>query len=42
MQDFDLGSGVAESHGGGIKIVAEYEIRDSELQVVEEEKQPWH
>ena len=25
-----------------MKIVAEYEIRESEVEVVEEEKQPWH
>ena len=37
-----LGSGTAESHGGAMKIVAEYEIRESEVEVVEEEKQPWH
>ena len=42
VQDFDLGSGTAESHGGAMKIVAEYEIRESEVEVVEEEKQPWH
>ena len=42
VQDFDLGSGTAESHGGKMKIVAEYEIRESEVEVVEEEKQPWH
>ena len=42
MQDFDLGSGTAESHGGAMKIVAEYEILESEVEVVEEEKQPWH
>ena len=40
VQDFDLGSGAAESHGGAMKIVAEYEIRKSEVEVVEEEKQP--
>ena len=27
---------------GAMKIVAEYEIRESEVEVVEEEKQPWH
>ena len=37
VQDFNLGSGTAESHGG----VAEYEICESEVEVVEEEKQPW-
>ena len=42
VQDFDLSSGTAESHGGAIKIVIEYEIRESEVEVVEEEKQPWH
>ena len=42
VQDFDLGSGTAESHGGAMEIVAEYEIRESEVEVVEEEKQPWH
>ena len=42
MQDFDLGSGTAEGRGGAIKIVAEYEIRESEVEVVEEEKQLWH
>ena len=42
VQDFDLGSGTAESHGRAMKIVAEYEIRESEVEVVEEEKQPWH
>ena len=42
VQDFDLGSGAAESHGGAIKIVAEYEISESEMEVAEEEKQPWH
>ena len=48
MQDFDLDSGTAESHGGGgggggaMKIVAEYEIRESQVEVVKEEKQPWH
>ena len=42
VQDFDLGSGTAESHRGAMKIVAEYEIRESEVEVVEEEKQPWH
>ena len=42
VQDFDLGSGTVESHGGAMKIVAEYEIRESEVEVVEEEKQPWH
>ena len=42
VQDFDLSSGTAESHGGAMKIVAEYEIRESEVEVVEEEKQPWH
>ena len=42
VQDFDPGFGTAESHGGAIKIVAEYEIRESEVEVVEEEKQPWH
>ena len=40
MQDFDLGSDTANSHGGAMKIVAEYEIRESEVEVVEEEKQP--
>ena len=39
---FDLVSGMAESHGEAIKIVAEYEIRESEVEVVDEEKQPWH
>ena len=38
----DLGSGTAESRGGAMKIVAEYEIRESEVEVLEEEKQPWH
>ena len=42
VQDFDLGSGTAVSHRGAMKIVAEYEIRESEVEVVEEEKQPWH
>ena len=42
VQDFDLGSGTAESHREEMKIVAEYEIRESEVEVVEEEKQPWH
>ena len=42
VQDFDLGSGMAESHGRAMKIVAEYKIRESEVEVVEEEKQPWH
>ena len=42
VQDFDLGSGTAESHGGAIKMVAEYEICESEVEVVEEENQPWH
>ena len=42
VQDFDLGPGTAESHRGAMKIVAEYEIRESEVEVVEEEKQPWH
>ena len=42
VQDFDLGSGSAESYGGAMKIVTEYEIRESEVEVVEEEKQPWH
>ena len=42
VQDFDLGSGTAENHGGAMKIVAEYEIRESEVEVVEEEKQPRH
>ena len=41
-QTSDLGSGMAESHGGAMKIVAEYEVRESEVEVVEEEKQPWH
>ena len=40
VQDFDLGSGTAESHGGAMKIVSEYEIRESEVEVAEEEKQP--
>ena len=30
------------SHGGAMKIVAECEIRESEGEVVEEEKQSWH
>ena len=38
----DLDSGTAESHGGAMKIVAECEICVSEVEVVEEEKQPWH
>ena len=42
VQHFDLSSGTAESHGGAMKIVTEYEIRESEVEVVEEEKQPWH
>ena len=42
VQDFDLGSGMAEGHGGAMEIVAEYEIRESEVEVVEEKKQPWH
>ena len=42
VQDFDLGSGTAESHGRAMKIVAEYKIRKSEVEVVVEEKQPWH
>ena len=42
VQDFDLGSGTAESHEGAMKIVAEYEIHESEVEIVEEEKQPWH
>ena len=37
VQDFDLGSGSAESHGGAMKIVTEYEICESEVEVVEEE-----
>ena len=37
VQDFDLSSGTAESHGAAMKIVTEYEV-----EVVEEEKQPWH
>ena len=41
VQDFDLGSCMAESHGKAMKIVAEYEIRESEVEVVEEDKQPW-
>ena len=40
VQDFDLASGTAESHGGAMKIVAKYQIRESEVEVVEEEKQP--
>ena len=36
----DLGSGMAESHGGAMKIVAECEIRESEVEIVEEEEQP--
>ena len=39
---YDLGSGTAKSHGGAMKIVPEYEIRESEVEVLEEEKQPWH
>ena len=42
VQDFNLGSGMAESHGAAMKIVAEYEIRESEVEVVGEEKQPWY
>ena len=38
----DFGFGMAESHGGAMKLVAEYEIRESEVEVMEEEKQPWH
>ena len=40
VQDFYLGSGTAESHGRAMKIVSEYEVRESEVEVVEEEKQP--
>ena len=42
VQDFDLGYGMVESHGGRTKIVAEYEIPESEVDVVDEEKQPLH
>ena len=42
VQDFDLSSGTAKSYGGAMKIVTEYEIRESEVEVVKEEKQPWH
>ena len=31
---FDLGSGAAESHRGAMKIVAEYEKRESEVEVL--------
>ena len=34
----DLGFGMAESHGGAIKIVAECELCESEVEVVEEEE----
>ena len=32
---------MAERHGGGIKIVAECEIRETEVEVWEEEEHPW-
>ena len=42
VQDFRPSLWHGRKPGGAMKIVAEYEIRESEVEVVEKEKQPWH
>ena len=37
----NLGFGMAERYGGAMKIFAECEIHESEVEVVEEEEQSW-